>query len=68
MGNQYNIPISLLDANLKFKFNKQLGIGFSAQNLLDPTFGREQRNEQQTVIVDSYKKGRKFGVSFSYEF
>ena len=65
-GNLVDSEVITLDFVFKFKFNKNLGIGFNAKNLLDPTIERKQ--EIQNVIVDSYKKGRNFSLSMKYTF
>ena len=51
---------------LKYKINKNIGFGFSAKNLTNPTIERTQ--DIQNVVVDSYKKGRNFSISMKYSF
>ncbi|WP_339887459.1 TonB-dependent receptor [uncultured Flavobacterium sp.] len=65
-GDLVDSDVIALDFILKFKLNKNLGFGFSAKNLTDPTIERKQ--DIQNVIVDSYKKGRNFSFSMKYSF
>ncbi|EDO25950.1 predicted protein, partial [Nematostella vectensis] len=65
-GDLVDSDVIALDFVLKYKFNKNLGIGFSAKNITDPTIERKQ--DIQNVIVDSYKKGRNFSISLKYTF
>lgn len=65
-GNLVDSEVIALDFILKFKLNKNIGIGFSAKNLTDPTIERKQ--DIQNVVVDSYKKGRNFSFSMKYTF
>ncbi len=68
MGNTYSLPLNVLDANFKFKFANGIGVGINGKNLLDPKFKREQRNDEETLTVEEYKKGRRIGLSVSYDF
>jgi hypothetical protein len=65
-GDLVDSEVIALDFILKFKLNKNLGFGFSARNLTDPTIERKQ--DIQNVVVDSYKKGRNFSFSMKYSF
>ena len=57
------------DFILKYKVNKNLGIGLSAKNLNDPKITRVQENKTvQDVTISEYRKGRNFGLSIKYEF
>ena len=67
----YNpLVLGSLDFILKYKINENLGIGFSAKNLTDPTIKRKQEGTfgNPDIIVDSYKKGRDFSISLKYTF
>ncbi|WP_445714737.1 carboxypeptidase-like regulatory domain-containing protein [Flavobacterium sp.] len=65
-GDLVDSDVFTLDFILKFNLSKNIGIGFSAKNLTDPTIERKQ--DIQNVVVDSYKKGRNFGLSVKYSF
>jgi hypothetical protein len=65
-GDLVDSEVFTLDFILKFNLSKNIGIGFSAKNLTDPTIERKQ--DIQNVVVDSYKKGRNFGLSVKYSF
>lgn len=65
-GDLVDSEVVAVDFILKFKLNKNIGFGFSARNLTDPTIERKQ--DIQNVVVDSYKKGRNFSLSMKYSF
>ena len=65
-GDLVDSEVVTLDFILKYKINKNIGFGFSAKNLTDPTIQRTQ--DIQNVVVDSYKKGRNFSISMKYSF
>lgn len=65
-GDLVDSDVFTLDFILKLNLSKNIGIGFSAKNLTDPTIERKQ--DIQNVVVDSYKKGRNFGLSVKYSF
>ncbi|TYP99643.1 outer membrane receptor protein involved in Fe transport [Tenacibaculum adriaticum] len=65
-GNLIDSSVGTLDFILKTKLNKNLGLGLSAKNLLNPTIERKQ--ELQNVIVSSYKAGVDLKLSLSYNF
>ena len=65
-GNLIDSKVGTFDFVLKYKLNKNIGFGFSAKNLTDPTIERTQ--DIQNVVVDSYKKGRNFSISMKYSF
>ena len=65
-GNLVDSEVIALDFILKYKINKNIGIGISAKNLTDPTIERKQ--DIQNIVVDSYKKGRNFSLSMKYSF
>lgn len=55
-----------LDFILKSKLTKNIGLGFSVKNILNPTIERIQ--DKQNVLVESYKKGVNFKVAATYTF
>ncbi|MDY0781279.1 TonB-dependent receptor [Tenacibaculum sp. IB213877] len=65
-GNIVDLGVSTLDFIFKTQLNKNLGLGLSAKNLLNPTIERKQ--EKQNVLVYSYKNGMEFKLSLSYNF
>lgn len=65
-GDLVDSEVITLDFVLKYKLNKNIGFGFSAKNLTNPTIERTQ--DIQNVVVDSYKKGRNFSISMKYSF
>lgn len=65
-GDLVDSEVIIVDFVLKYKLNKNIGFGFSAKNLTDPTIERTQ--DIQNVVVDSYKKGRNFSISMKYSF
>ena len=67
IGNFYEVPREILDANITFNL-KNIGIGISAKNLLNPHFKIEQENTSQTFIHKDYTKGRQLGLNLSYKF
>ncbi|RZL33237.1 MAG: TonB-dependent receptor, partial [Pedobacter sp.] len=67
-GNLVDKAVGTLDLIVRSKLNKQLGINFSAKNLLDPKIERTQENSSQEITVLSYKKGLFFGLGVSYQF
>ncbi|MBL4605671.1 MAG: TonB-dependent receptor, partial [Flavobacteriaceae bacterium] len=65
-GNIIDSGIATLDFVFKSQLNKNLGIGITAKNLLNPLVKRTQ--ETQEVIVGSYKLGTNIKLSLSYNF
>ena len=65
-GDLVDSEVITVDFILKFNLSKNIGIGFSAKNLTDPTIERKQ--DIQDIVVDSYKKGRNFSLSMKYSF
>lgn len=65
-GDLIDKAVGTLDVILKSKLTKNIGIGFSAKNILDPTIERFQ--DKQNVLVQSYKKGVNFKLSMTYNF
>jgi len=67
-GNQVDKGFSTLDFIVRSKLNKNIGVNFSAKNLLNPTIDRVQENTNGDVKTLSYKKGINFGLSINYQF
>lgn len=65
-GNIIDQGVPTLDFVFKSKLNKNLGVGLSAKNLLNPTVKRVQ--EVQNVVVSSFKLGMDIKLSLSYNF
>jgi hypothetical protein len=65
-GDLVDSEVITVDFILKFNLSKNIGLGFNARNLTDPTIERKQ--DIQDIVVDSYKKGRNFSVSMKYLF
>lgn len=65
-GDLVDSEVITLDFILKYNVSKNIGFGFSAKNLTNPTIERTQ--DIQNVVVDSYKKGRNFSISMKYSF
>lgn len=65
-GDLVDSEVITVDFILKFNLSKNIGLGFSAKNLTDPTIERKQ--DIQDIVVDSYKKGRNFSISMKYSF
>ena len=65
-GDLVDSEVVTVDFILKYNISKNIGFGFSAKNLTDPTIERTQ--VIQNVVVDSYKKGRNFSISMKYSF
>jgi hypothetical protein len=65
-GDLVDSEVITVDFILKFNLSKNIGLGFSAKNLTDPTIERKQ--DIQNIVVDSYKKGRNFSLSMKYSF
>ncbi len=67
-GNLVDKAVGMLDFILKTKLNKNVGIDFTAKNILNPAFKRVQENDPEEVTVISYKRGALFGLGFNYRF
>ncbi|UNZ00109.1 TonB-dependent receptor [Zhouia spongiae] len=65
-GNLVDKAVGTLDFIVKSQLNKNIGLGFKARNLLNPTVKRVQ--ETQDVTVLSYKKGIDLNLSLTYRF
>lgn len=66
-GNQIDKGFGTLDFILRTKVTKNLGINFSAKNLLNPAIDRVQDNATGSVNILHYKKGSNYGLSLTYE-
>lgn len=67
-GNQIDKAFGSLDFITRIKLNKNLGFGFVARNLLNPTINRVQENNSGDVNVLSYKKGATLSLGINYQF
>lgn len=66
-GNFYEMARDILDLNLNISL-KQIAIGVSAKNLLNPHSKIEQVNNAGTFIHKDYTQGRQVGLTLSYKF
>lgn len=67
-GNLVDKGMGTLDFILKTKLSRNLGVNFTARNILNPEFERIQDNASGAVPALTYKKGSFFGLGVSYEF
>lgn len=67
LGNRVDKGIGSLDFVLKTKWNKALGIDFSANNILNPEFQRWQQNTAPVKVL-SYKRGAFISLGVNYKF
>ena len=65
-GNLVDKAVGTLDFILRSKITKNIGLGLTVKNILDPTIERIQ--DKQNVLVESYKKGTNFKFSVTYKF
>ncbi|MCK0158006.1 TonB-dependent receptor [Cellulophaga sp. F20128] len=65
-GNLVDQAVNTLDFIVKSTLNKNISLGLSAKNLLNPSIERIQ--DTQNVIVRSYKGGVDLKLSLSYRF
>ena len=68
MGNLVDKGFGTLDFILRTKLNHNIGINFSAKNILNQTFKRVQENAKEDITVVSYKSGANLGLSINYNF
>ncbi len=66
-GNFYELAKDILDLNLNVSM-KQIAIGLSAKNLLNPHAKIEQSNSAGTFIHKDYTNGRQIGLNLTYKF
>ena len=67
-GNQIDKAFGSLDFITRVKVNKNLGLGFVAKNLLNPSINRVQENNTGDINVLSYKKGMALSLNMNYQF
>ena len=67
-GNLVDKAVGSLDLIVRSKINKNLGLNFTAKNLLDPKVERTQENATRDVTVLSYKKGMFMSLGLAYQF
>ena len=67
-GNLVDKGMGALDFILKTKLNKNLGLDFTARNILNPEFKRVQENASGDLPAVTYKRGAFFGLGLSYQF
>ena len=65
-GDLLDKAVGTLDLILRSKITKNIGLGLTLKNILDPTIERIQ--DKQNVLVESYKKGTNFKFSITYKF
>ena len=65
-GNFYELAKDLLDVNLNLSL-KQINIGITAKNLLNPHAKIEQTNNAGTFTHKDYTSGRQVGLSLTYK-
>ena len=66
--NAFEQPVGTLDLTISQSLSDHWKLKFSAKNLLDPTVDVTQEFGGQEYIYSSYKRGRSFGMSLSYDF
>ena len=66
--NAFEQPVGSLDLTISQSLSDHWKLKFSAKNLLDPTVDVTQEFGGQEYIYSSYKRGRSFGMSLSYDF
>jgi hypothetical protein len=66
-GNLVDRGMGTLDFILKIKLSKQIGIDFTARNILNPEFRRVQENASGYVDALTFRKGAFFGLGLNYQ-
>src|SRR5690606_32079147 len=66
-GSLVDKGVGTLDFILKTKINKNLGIDFTARNILDPAYERVQENASGDITVLSYKRRAFFKLGITYK-
>ncbi|MDA0751220.1 MAG: TonB-dependent receptor [Verrucomicrobia bacterium] len=66
--NAFERPVGTLDMTVSQQLTDHWKLKLSAKNLLDPTVDITQEYNAQEYIYSSYKRGRSFGMSLSYDF
>ena len=70
----YELPVSKLDLVWSSKLSSHFDLKFSADNILNPEIQFEQGNngttpiQENSNVIDSYKKGVGFSLNLSYTF
>ena len=67
-GNQVDKGFGTLDFILRTNLNENIGVNFSAKNILNPDIRRVQDNLKGAVDILSYKKGINFSIGLDYKF
>ena len=67
-GNLVDKGMGTLDFILKTKIHKNIGIDFSARNILNPEFRRVQQNASGDIDAIRYKRGVFLGLGAKYTF
>jgi len=67
-GNLVDKGMGTLDFILKTKIHKNIGIDFSARNILNPEFRRVQQNTSGDIDAIRYKRGVFLGLGAKYTF
>jgi outer membrane receptor protein involved in Fe transport len=63
----YDQPAPVLDFGVSQKIGRHTTVKLFAKNLLDPRIERTYGKDSE-LLYDSYKRGRTFGVTLSYDF
>jgi len=66
--NAFEQPVGTLDLTLSQQITEHWRLKFSVRNILDPTIDVTQEFGGEEFIYSSYKRGRSFGMSLSYDF
>ena len=61
-------PVNSVDFSLSKVFKDRWTVKFSAKNLLDPLIKTTYEFGEAEYLYRSYRRGRSFGLSLSYEF
>lgn len=64
----YEQPAPVVDFLLSQTLGKHCKVKFSAKNLLDPLIERTYGRQGDSFLYTSFRKGRTFGLSLSWEF
>jgi len=67
-GNLVDKGMGTLDLILKSKLNKNIGVDFSARNILNPEFRRVQENASGDIDAINYKRGVYISLGATYTF
>ncbi|THF48523.1 TonB-dependent receptor [Flavobacterium supellecticarium] len=67
-GDQVDKAVGTLDFIVKSKINKNLGIGLTAKNILNPKIERVQENNNGDVTLLTYTKGMNLSFNVNYQF